>query len=137
MVENVEDPENDAWFVVYVQQLGKDGPVWPCTDLKKNITDLFEQTLNIFHLNQQDGFVNNLSDLANISLQGINPRHIVDGHREKTLSLLWQIIFNFQVSPWSYRTTHPAWQHRRTLYSGDCSLILWLDNKFFPQLDNY
>ena len=93
------------WFVVYVQQLGKDGPVWPCTDLKKNITDLFEQTLNIFHLNQQDGFVNNLSDLANISLQGINPRHIVDGHREKTLSLLWQIIFNFQVSRWSYRTT--------------------------------
>ena len=25
-------------------------------------------------------------------------RHIVDGHREKTLTLLWQMIFHFQVS---------------------------------------
>ena len=29
---------------------------------------------------------------------GIDARHIVDGHREKTLALLWQIIFHFQVS---------------------------------------
>ena len=28
---------------------------------------------------------------------GIDARHIVDGHREKTLALLWQIIFHFQV----------------------------------------
>ncbi|XP_044174469.1 abnormal spindle-like microcephaly-associated protein homolog isoform X2 [Acropora millepora] len=28
---------------------------------------------------------------------GIDARHIVDGHREKTLTLLWQIIFHFQV----------------------------------------
>lgn len=27
----------------------------------------------------------------------INSRDIVDGHREKTLSLLWKIIFAFQV----------------------------------------
>ncbi|XP_068734820.1 abnormal spindle-like microcephaly-associated protein homolog [Montipora capricornis] len=27
----------------------------------------------------------------------IHARHIVDGHREKTLALLWQIIFHFQV----------------------------------------
>ena len=25
-------------------------------------------------------------------------RFVVDGHREKTLSLLWKIIFHFQVS---------------------------------------
>ncbi|XP_032240895.2 abnormal spindle-like microcephaly-associated protein homolog [Nematostella vectensis] len=29
---------------------------------------------------------------------GITPRHIVDGHREKTLNLLWMIIVNFQVN---------------------------------------
>ncbi|PFX15185.1 Abnormal spindle-like microcephaly-associated protein-like [Stylophora pistillata] len=28
----------------------------------------------------------------------IDARHIVDGHREKTLALLWQIIFHFQVN---------------------------------------
>lgn len=28
----------------------------------------------------------------------IDARHVVDGHREKTLALLWQIIFHFQVS---------------------------------------
>ena len=28
----------------------------------------------------------------------IDARFIVDGHREKTLSLLWKIIFHFQVS---------------------------------------
>ena len=27
----------------------------------------------------------------------IDARDIVDGHREKTLHLLWRIIFNFQV----------------------------------------
>jgi abnormal spindle-like microcephaly-associated protein len=30
-------------------------------------------------------------------LNSVNPRHIVDGHREKTLSLLWMIILHFQV----------------------------------------
>ena len=28
---------------------------------------------------------------------GVNTRAIVDGHREKTLELLWRIIFHFQV----------------------------------------
>ncbi|KAJ7339429.1 hypothetical protein OS493_005827 [Desmophyllum pertusum] len=28
----------------------------------------------------------------------IDARHVVDGHREKTLALLWQIIFHFQVN---------------------------------------
>ncbi|XP_013394208.1 abnormal spindle-like microcephaly-associated protein homolog [Lingula anatina] len=27
----------------------------------------------------------------------INPRDVVDGHREKTLAMLWRVIFNFQV----------------------------------------
>lgn len=27
----------------------------------------------------------------------MDPRHIVDGHREKTLSFLWSIILHFQV----------------------------------------
>ncbi|XP_028394821.1 abnormal spindle-like microcephaly-associated protein homolog [Dendronephthya gigantea] len=31
-------------------------------------------------------------------LNSVNPRHIVDGHREKTLSLLWMIILHFQVN---------------------------------------
>lgn len=30
-------------------------------------------------------------------LEDISTRDIVDGHREKTLGLLWKIIFNFQV----------------------------------------
>lgn len=28
----------------------------------------------------------------------LNPRDIVDGHREKTLAFLWKLIFHFQVS---------------------------------------
>ena len=34
-----------------------------------------------------------------ISILGVktDARYIVDGHREKTLHLLWQIIFHFQV----------------------------------------
>ena len=28
---------------------------------------------------------------------GLNERAIVDGHREKTLELLWRIIFHYQV----------------------------------------
>ena len=41
----------------------------------------------------------------------MDARHVVDGHREKTLALLWQIIFHFQVRydhaeflniPWYY-----------------------------------
>ncbi|KAK3735717.1 hypothetical protein QZH41_010154 [Actinostola sp. cb2023] len=37
-------------------------------------------------------------DKIPIEGSGINPRDIVDGHREKTLQLLWLIIFNFQVN---------------------------------------
>ena len=33
-----------------------------------------------------------------IAESNIDARLIVDGHREKTLSLLWKIIFHFQVS---------------------------------------
>jgi hypothetical protein len=29
----------------------------------------------------------------------LNPRDIVDGHREKTLAFLWKLIFHFQVCP--------------------------------------
>ena len=34
-----------------------------------------------------------------ISILGVktDARYVVDGHREKTLHLLWQIIFHFQV----------------------------------------
>lgn len=35
--------------------------------------------------------------LSEEELNSVNPRHIVDGHREKTLSLLWMIILHFQV----------------------------------------
>ncbi|CAB4000793.1 abnormal spindle-like microcephaly-associated homolog, partial [Paramuricea clavata] len=36
--------------------------------------------------------------LSEEELNSVNPRHIVDGHREKTLSLLWMIILHFQVN---------------------------------------
>lgn len=34
---------------------------------------------------------------SEVEANSVNPRHIVDGHREKTLSLLWMIILHFQV----------------------------------------
>lgn len=36
--------------------------------------------------------------VALFSGSNIDSRDIVDGHREKTLSLLWKIIFTFHVS---------------------------------------
>lgn len=38
--------------------------------------------------------------VALFSGSNIDSRDIVDGHREKTLSLLWKIIFTFHVSVW-------------------------------------
>lgn len=39
-----------------------------------------------------------LSIVSLFSGSNIDSRDIVDGHREKTLSLLWKIIFAFHVS---------------------------------------
>lgn len=45
--------------------------------------------------------------LSYLSGGAIDARHVVDGHREKTLALLWQIIFHFQVRYSLYRVTIP------------------------------
>ncbi|KAL9988376.1 hypothetical protein ACROYT_G002814 [Oculina patagonica] len=49
-----------------------------------------------------DVFINALKSrgvlAGGINGGAIDARHVVDGHREKTLALLWQIIFHFQVN---------------------------------------
>lgn len=37
------------------------------------------------------------------AIQKLDSRDIVDGHREKTLGLLWKLIYHFQVSLLSFR----------------------------------
>ncbi|CAH3024578.1 unnamed protein product [Porites evermanni] len=44
-----------------------------------------------------DVFMNALKTRGVLGGNLIDARHVVDGHREKTLALLWQIIFHFQV----------------------------------------
>ncbi|XP_020629211.1 abnormal spindle-like microcephaly-associated protein homolog isoform X2 [Orbicella faveolata] len=49
-----------------------------------------------------DVFINALKErgvlVGGVKCGVIDARHVVDGHREKTLALLWQIIFHFQVN---------------------------------------
>ncbi|XP_017058499.1 protein abnormal spindle [Drosophila ficusphila] len=55
---------------------------------------------------------------ANFQLGGdINPSDIVDGHREKTLSLLWQIIYKFRSPKFhAAATVLQKWWRRRWLF---------------------
>jgi len=41
----------------------------------------------------------------------IDARHVVDGHREKTLALLWQIIFHFQVRYDDAEVSNVTWYY--------------------------
>jgi abnormal spindle-like microcephaly-associated protein len=47
----------------------------------------------------------------------VSPKDIVDGHREKTLGMLWRLIFKFQVSFLMRKIINPVFSTERRMYS--------------------